>query len=132
MYHISNNVYSQAKGQFVVTPGINLKYFKLGLGVGTMITRELSVEKSTETRAVVVVKPGNNSDGSESNYLYGTTTSKGKFLLRPTLSIAIPFNKDWTGRGLWVTLGYNIIPNTKDIDTNKNMSHFVAGINLSL
>lgn len=132
VYHISNNVYSQAKGQFVVTPGINLKYFKLGLGVGTMITRELSVEKSTETRVVVVVKPGNNSDGSESNYLYGTTTSKGKFLLRPTLSIAIPFNKDWTGRGLWVTLGYNIIPNTKDIDTNKNMSHFVAGINLSL
>lgn len=88
---INENTYVQGKMQLAITPGINLKYFSLGVGFGPMMTKELSIE-----------------DGYKSGSLSGDESNKSRFLIRPTINGFIPFDSDYTG-GLMIMAGYNIV-----------------------
>lgn len=103
---INDNTYVQGKMQLVITPGINLKYFGLGVGLGTMMTKELLIE-----------------DGFRSGSLSGDESNKTRLLLRPTINGFIPFDSDYTG-GLMIMAGYNIINGVS------GLNQFILGIGL--
>lgn len=88
---LNNNTYVQGNMQLAITPGINLKYFGIGVGLGTMMTKELSINEEFL-----------------SGYFLGDESDKSRFLIRPTINGFIPFDSDYTA-GLMIMAGYNIV-----------------------
>lgn len=103
---INDKTYVQGKMQLAITPGINLKYFGLGVGLGTMMTKELSIE-----------------DGFRSGSLSGDESNKTRLLVRPTINGFIPFNSDYTC-GLMIMAGYNIVSGVS------GLNQFILGIGM--
>lgn len=95
----------EGKVQVVITPGINLKYFSVGLGFGAFLTKDLI----------------NPQYDNIFDFYQGTDINKARFLLRPTIMGFIPFNKDFSG-GMDIMAGYNLIPQLK------SYNQFLVGI----
>ena len=102
---LDDGTYVQGNMQLAVTPGLNLKYFIVGVGLGTMMTKELSNPKESV------------------GYYHGTQTKGSHFLIRPTVTGYIPFDKDFSG-GLSVMAGYNIVNGVS------GLNQFILGIGL--
>lgn len=102
---LDDGTYVQGKMQLAITPGINLKYFIIGVGLGTMMTKELSDTKQS----------------IYGDYLDGTQTNGSHFLIRPTITGYIPFDKDFSG-GFSIMAGYNIVSGVS------GLNQFILGI----
>lgn len=100
---LEDGTFVQGKAQIALTPGVNLKYFGIGIGVGAMLTKELSDADITL------------------DYYFGDISSRSHFLLRPTLTGYIPFNKDFSG-GFSIMAGYNIVSGVS------GLNQFILGI----
>ncbi len=103
---LNDNTYVQGTMHLAITPGINLKYFGLGVGLGTMMTKELSIK-----------------DGFRSGSLSGDESNKSRLLVRPTINGFIPFDSDYTG-GLMIMAGYNIVSGVS------GLNQFILGIGM--
>lgn len=102
---IDDNTYTQGTLQLAITPGLNLKYFSAGLGLGTMMTKECSIKETY------------------SDMHYVDVTNKSRFLIRPTLTGFIPFDSDYSG-GLMIMAGYNIVSGVS------GLNQFILGIGM--
>lgn len=102
---IDDNTYTQGTLQLAITPGLNLKYFSAGIGLGTMMTEECSIKETY------------------SDMHYVDVTNKSRFLIRPTVTGLIPFDSDYTG-GLMIMAGYNIVSGVS------GLNQFILGLGL--
>lgn len=100
---IDDNTYTQGTLQLAISPGVNLKYFSAGIGLGTMLTKECYINHTFDDMHYVDV------------------TNKSRFLIRPTLIGLIPFDSDYTG-GIMIIAGYNIVSGVR------GLNQFVLGL----
>lgn len=103
---LNDNTYVQGRMQLAITPGVNLKYFGLGVGLGTMMTKELSMKEEFL-----------------SGYFLGDESNKTRVLVRPTINGFIPFDSDYTG-GPMIMAGYNIVSGVS------GLNQFILGIGM--
>lgn len=107
MYQIGELKWAQPGVQIALSPGVNLRYFGLNVGLGTMLIRSLESER----------KPHGD--------IYGEESKGARFLARPTVWGRIPF-KNSGNKGLILSVGYNIVGGISD------MNQVVFGIGLGL
>lgn len=100
-----DNTYTQGTLQLAVTPGVNLKYVGVGVGLGTMMTNECTVTNQLSSIISVDV------------------TNKNRFLIRPTVTGYIPFDSDYTA-GLIIMAGYNIVSGVS------GLNQFILGVGM--
>lgn len=100
---IDNHTLTQGSLQFAITPGLNLKYFSIGVGLGTMMTKVCSV-RDINTYSVSV-----------------NVTDDSLFLIRPTINALIPFNSNYSS-GLLLMAGYNIVSGMSELN------QFICGL----
>lgn len=98
---LKNGNYAQGKFQLAVSPGVNLKYLGINVGLGSLMTKELTNLKTFNP--------------TYDNYYYGEEVSKSYFLIRPTIEGFIPFDKDFSA-GLKAMFGYNIISGASEFN----------------
>ena len=93
--------FAQGKMALTISPGVNLKYFAASLGLGTLLTKELTN-----------MEPFN---PTYDTYYKGEEISKSRFLIRPTIEGYIPFDKDFSC-GLKLMVGYNMVSGLSDFN----------------
>ena len=98
---LKNGGFAQGKMQLAISPGVNLKYFGASLGLGTLLTKELT---NLETF-----------NPTYGRYYKGEEISKSRFLIRPTVEGYIPFDKDFSC-GLKLMVGYNMVSGLSDFN----------------
>lgn len=103
---VDDNTYAQGNMQITLTPGINLKYFSVGIGLGTMMTKQYYFKENNRGYFDV--------EGS---------CKKSRFLFRPTINGFIPFDSEFSA-GLMVMAGYNVVSGVS------GLNQFILGLGM--